>query len=722
MAKRTFRFQVSRFNTIVSVLAFVLAVATFHPAAMTAQLPSGTPLYNVNSKWVTDKGSQVYNVMAYGAKCDGTTDDSAAIQNAIYAANPGSTFPNYVNHPGAGVTLIPGGCAIANSIHVRGILTGIGESDTSHVEASSYLIWTGAAGQPMLIIDSRYSSVRDIALYGNTTNVPSDAILISNVSGSSYGEMGRIENVQIGLSNNMEFTNGISWNGTVGGDNFVLNKIFISGVTNAGINNPTNGNASDEEIDNLSVNYASIGVLEQGFVTGSNWAFSYVNTELVLGQSGGGTAPYVIVRGYVGGGTPMSGTGMLATVYAGTLHITDGGYSMVTSTASPVLDSHYTGDTNVWLENFNFQSAGAATTVALNLCTSLNNGAQQTFRLINVSGVNPSNITCSTPLTGQGYKNSILIDFQPAPYFGYYADPSRTITTWETGNWDWRRTDETHERDLWGGPSVIHQLNSPNYPLCTPTGSGSTSYGYRITSLTTTSYFSGESLPGAEVTCSNASTLSGSSYNTITWQSVVGATGYNIYCRTPGSELLCGTVWGSGTNANTWADTGSVTPSGALPTVNTTGGLYGVYDYIYNGSYNRLTNWSIDGNGNANFAGTMQAAQVSAAKGTSCTNGELVLSSGWGASASVSGVAGTGQTCSWTITANGTTAASPTLTDTLTNALPSAAVVCDMRMVGGTGTATLINQSTMSATAPVFTFNGTPASGSTYMVVRRCGP
>jgi hypothetical protein len=120
--------------------------------------------------------------------------------------------------------------------------------------------------------------------------------------------------------------------------------------------------------------------------------------------------------------------------------------------------------------------------------------------------------------------------------------------------------------------------------------------------------------------------------------------------------------------------------------------------------------------------GGYKAAEFIANQGSVCTNGELALSANWGASATATAVAGTGQTCQWTITANGTTGANPTVTDTLTNALPAATTVCDMHMVGGTGTATLINQTSLSATAPIFTFGGTPVSLSTYIVVRRCGP
>lgn len=114
--------------------------------------------------------------------------------------------------------------------------------------------------------------------------------------------------------------------------------------------------------------------------------------------------------------------------------------------------------------------------------------------------------------------------------------------------------------------------------------------------------------------------------------------------------------------------------------------------------------------------------------GVPCTIGELALSAGWQStgSASVSAPSGTGQTCSWTITTGTTTAANPTITDTLTNPLPNALVVCEMNIHGGTHTAAAgegFQQTTLSATAPVFTFNGTPTAGNTtYFVTRRCGP
>lgn len=114
--------------------------------------------------------------------------------------------------------------------------------------------------------------------------------------------------------------------------------------------------------------------------------------------------------------------------------------------------------------------------------------------------------------------------------------------------------------------------------------------------------------------------------------------------------------------------------------------------------------------------------------GTACTNGELALSAGWQSTgaATVTAVAGIGQTCSWTLTTGTTTAANPTVTDTLVDALPNAGIVCEINIHGGTHTAVAgeyFQQTTLSATAPIFTFQGTPtAGGTTYFVTRRCGP
>jgi hypothetical protein len=126
-----------------------------------------------------------------------------------------------------------------------------------------------------------------------------------------------------------------------------------------------------------------------------------------------------------------------------------------------------------------------------------------------------------------------------------------------------------------------------------------------------------------------------------------------------------------------------------------------------------------------NSAGNTSVKTVTADLGAACTNGELALSAGWQStgSATVTAVTGISQTCEWTITTGTTTAANPTVTDTLVQALPVGTIVCEMTMHGGTAATILLDQTTLSATAPVFTAQGTPtAGGATLRLVRRCGP
>jgi hypothetical protein len=99
-----------------------------------------------------------------------------------------------------------------------------------------------------------------------------------------------------------------------------------------------------------------------------------------------------------------------------------------------------------------------------------------------------------------------------------------------------------------------------------PTGGSlaAASYSYRISALSA----AGEtlaSLPGT-VTSTGATSV-----NTVSWTAVPGATGYKVYGRTTGAELLMATLG----LVLTYADTGAVTPTGALPSSNTFGADYG---------------------------------------------------------------------------------------------------------------------------------------------------
>src|SRR5262252_9135234 len=84
----------------------------------TAGLNAGDTLYvsatgasyraATSTTWVSDTAGPVYHVKAYGALCDGTTDDSTAVTNAIAAANSAGT--------GGIIEFPPGTCVINSQI------------------------------------------------------------------------------------------------------------------------------------------------------------------------------------------------------------------------------------------------------------------------------------------------------------------------------------------------------------------------------------------------------------------------------------------------------------------------------------------------------------------------------------------------------------------------------------------------------------------------------
>ena len=88
---------------------------------------------------------------------------------------------------------------------------------------------------------------------------------------------------------------------------------------------------------------------------------------------------------------------------------------------------------------------------------------------------------------------------------------------------------------------------------------GAGTYYYRVTALNSV----GETLGSAE----DDVTIAATKGVQITWGAVDGATGYRIFGRTQAGEQLLIQVGA----VTTWTDTGALSPSGALPSSNTTG-------------------------------------------------------------------------------------------------------------------------------------------------------
>lgn len=84
-------------------------------------------------------------------------------------------------------------------------------------------------------------------------------------------------------------------------------------------------------------------------------------------------------------------------------------------------------------------------------------------------------------------------------------------------------------------------------------------YFYRVSATSP----SGETVPSVETSLAIAATTG----VILSWPQVAGATGYKVYGRTTGAELLMATIT-NGTTL-TFTDSGSVTPAGVMPTLNT---------------------------------------------------------------------------------------------------------------------------------------------------------
>lgn len=91
---------------------------------------------------------------------------------------------------------------------------------------------------------------------------------------------------------------------------------------------------------------------------------------------------------------------------------------------------------------------------------------------------------------------------------------------------------------------------------------GTATYYYRVTALDA----AGETLPSTETSLA----ITGPAGVNVVWGAVTGATSYKVYGRSTAAELLMATVTAPTT---TWLDNGSVTPSGAMPALGTSGNI-----------------------------------------------------------------------------------------------------------------------------------------------------
>jgi Pectate lyase superfamily protein len=130
--------------------------------------------------WESANFDRTIYAAAYGMKCDGVTDDTTALQNAINAGQ------------GVRVQLPPGTCLISSSVTVGSgttqtsnyIISGYGNSYCS-LTGGTKLQWNGTSGTgPLFIVWTRDSSFTDFAICAGGSHTLTTAIQ-SNSSTSS---------------------------------------------------------------------------------------------------------------------------------------------------------------------------------------------------------------------------------------------------------------------------------------------------------------------------------------------------------------------------------------------------------------------------------------------------------------------------------------------------------------------------------------------------------
>lgn len=123
----------------------------------------------------------------------------------------------------------------------------------------------------------------------------------------------------------------------------------------------------------------------------------------------------------------------------------------------------------------------------------------------------------------------------------------------------------------WDGIDVLDKrIPSPTNETHTP-GAGTLATGtyyYRVSAVTTTP--AGETVPSTETSLA----VTGPVGINVNWTQIPGATGYKVYGRATGAELLIAQVGKVGT----YLDTGALTPSGAMPATNSTMGVIGTWN------------------------------------------------------------------------------------------------------------------------------------------------
>lgn len=525
----------------------------------------------------------------FGAAMDGTTDDSAALQKAVDAlTGTGNTFRG-------GVVKLIGPCAIGSTIlsTLSGVLIeGTGWGAHADTRNRGYLRWVGTTAIPMLKFqDCVRAGVRNLRIIGKSSGTkPSAAVNFHQTVGGATVDQAVLENIWIGsyylsdTDTGVQFTTGVLFTGAVNGDTNTFKNVSIQQcVTGVDVQN---GNASVTHWDTLQIGQCTTGfktVAPQHIITNLACYLNAVDIELAA------QGVDLTINNYFCEGSGRAAIG--TAVGPMRLVINGAGFGVIPISSGGLFDGadrtgkrwlfDFKGNNSIglWLEIRNWtltQLLGNTLTPVIYAGNQNDAGAQQgatnlVLILEGVKGITSDNFDVGTD---NSPASSRVVVFNrhagntaiASQFTRYIFDSAES----EDQAYQDLRSDMLGKATLFGGPLKVKRLAAPTGLVVLPTGGTGTTYGYRVSALTR----DGETLAASTATVSGGAVLSGSVYNTVSFYPVVGAYAYNIYGRTSGSELLLKTLtlaeWGD-TFAAAWRDTGALTPSGALPSVNSSG-------------------------------------------------------------------------------------------------------------------------------------------------------
>lgn len=513
-------------------------------AGIVTGITGGNPVSLTNPlAGLQDKGSQVYNVVAYGADPTNTSDSLAGVEAAMTAAcsqpagNSGGTvfipagkyqfsniIPSTTSLWCSGLTITGSGIRSTELDFPTGTGfaitepggTGLG-NDYRNITIQNFLLVVGggsAGSNNSLggIFIGNYAfthEYQNLYIIGPTTSTASGI----STTGDAYVSTIGLDNVRV---DNFQGSGGYGFFFEVSGTGDLLRCTFCySDAANIGID----------------VGFFWTAVLESSDVDGSNNIGFYLhpgngNTIIGNGLSGEGNTQD-LYRIYGNAGATVGGTVILTNPKSASGAYTSGHY--------PIDITGFSGD--VTIVDPVTTSTGAGTTASLNI--------SNTPHAVTIVGCDQ--------LLDKGFSASAS---------SYLGQGQGNVCSNTQGSFS------------------VSALSQPSTPTVTPTCTGTctSTWGYEVVAFDSVGNPTQASAQGT--TAANASTLDSSHLNTITWLPVAGARYYSVYRTASGGtpanlSLLCSNLTqGTGLTCtdNGSINTGTVSPSASNTTASLVAG------------------------------------------------------------------------------------------------------------------------------------------------------